>query len=210
MPTPPPAGACACGPSALQYFLGALTFVIGLYGTWLLYRSARLNAEAAGLFENYPIAASDAFRSVVHARIAARRRKLTELSGDHSVAGAAVLFFALVAGLTINFPRLYAAAIAASLLSGAALAVLSRREPDIDHRLELFVRSQEVIAAAHGHVFVALGDSTLDYVLRVKRETLAKDEVNLKELEQRFDAELRSLREQVKAFEDEVSAHRST
>ena len=196
---------CNASPSSLQYGLGAITFALGLTGTYLLYRTWRIETEAAGLINPHTaIGQVGAVQALVTARLAARRRKLIELAGYNGLSGGLMLFYSLIAGLTINFPVFWTAAIVVIVAGVATILFLRSRGPELDRRLDLFVRWQAVHSVSSGAIAELLATQRLQAYVTLRPAKLLEVEAKLAAEEAKNKAQLDELHAYVKKLEDDA------
>ena len=195
-------------PDLTQWFLMAITLALGLGGSLLQLKGARLDSKAAALFENYKIGAPYSIELILRARTAARKRSLAEDAASFNFSGTSTLFFALIAGLTIAFPKLWLAAIVCAILSSLSVLLIHLRKDDVTLRLSIFERSQEAQAVAT-HNFGAPLEATLDYCMTITKPDLLKAKEVLDNFETTNAAAIAQIRADVNQFEPASAARRT-
>jgi hypothetical protein len=176
------------GPTATQYGLGVTTLALGAFGAWLQWKAGALSAKAVAIHPIYPLGAPPAEVDIAKARAAGEKRRLLEHAAVLNSASTAALLFAVVSGLTINFPIFWLAGCGAAIAAVVWGIATWSKLPKLDRRIETFLTLQEIIARMRGFIFSVERDKTLNAAFAASDAELDRAIQRLEAMKREHDA----------------------
>jgi len=154
-------------PSSTQYFLGFVTLLLGSAGAELQRRAGILVGSAEAVHPQYQLGALGAKIDDAIVKSSAERRRLIERASVLTSTSTAILFFALVSALTINFPAFWSIGCFAGLVAVVWGASAWARLLDIDRRVSIFIRVQQLLLGKQGFIFSVDSAATLNQAVKL-------------------------------------------